>query len=72
MQVYLRKPSDGPVVQFSYENRDYEVFGSGSWKIIIYLIIIFVYLAIGFLLYRKCSSNSQNLQTINGDYVSVN
>jgi len=72
MKVYIRKPSDGPIIQFSFDTQGYEVFGTDAWKILVYAIIVFVYLAIGFLLYRKCSSNSQNLRTINDDYISVN
>jgi hypothetical protein len=71
MKVYFRKPGEGKEIQFSYQSEDYEVFGTESWKIIIYLIIAFVYLAIGFLLYKKCTSNSQTLQGDN-DYISVN
>ena len=72
MKMYLRKPGDGKEVQFSMESKDYEVFGTESWKIILYLIMAFVYLGIGFLLYKKCSGNSQSLRNFDNEYMSVN
>lgn len=57
---------------FSFTEADYEVFGNNSWKVVIYIIIAFVYLGIGFLLYKKCSGNSRSLDENQDTYTSVN
>ena len=71
MKLYYNKAGEGSGVKFTIEPVDYEVFGSNNWKIVIYLVIAFVYLGIGFLLYRKCSGNAQSLRDNDG-YISVN
>lgn len=70
--MYVNKPSNRSAVQFSFKSDKYDIFGTNAWKVIIYLIIAFVYLGIGFLLYKKCSSDSGGLKTSNDEYLSVN
>ena len=71
LKLYLRKPVNGAVAQFSFEIRDFEIYGTNAWKVFMYLIIGFIYLAIGFLLYKHCTPRSQGLSG-NNEYITVN
>lgn len=72
MIIHYDKASMDLNPYFSFTESEYEVFGNNSWKVVIYIIIAFVYLGIGFLLYKKCSGNARSLDENEDTYTSVN
>lgn len=59
IKIYLRRSDDGPKIQFSMEVSDYDNFSSSWWKVLLYIVIGLVYVALGILVYKKCTGKKK-------------